>query len=459
MLPSNIACRNPINVRGDAPPARFAAAVEAALSDPNVDAVLVLHVPRPVLGATDAARAVADVARRSPKPVLAAWLGAIERAEAAGALEAGGIANFYTPENAIDAFSFLAAYRHHQEWLLEVPPPQPEPHAPDLGPVERLRTDAIAARRSALTGMETHFLLSTFSLPVAPAKSADTLAEALAVARRLGYPVTLRTSTTEVRPVTFSRDLLRDGRMLTRAWAAMIGSPAKQRRREAVIVVKEHVFGVCGSLAIGLSTDAVFGPVITFGAEGAGHGDDVAVLLPPLNERLARDTIRSSGRLAALPGADADAIDAATEALAQVLVQLSALACAVPWVRTVRLEPVRVGGGRVEITGARVVIDPAVGPRGPGLRPHGDPPVSRGARGRCHASRRRAAARAPDPSGGCRNRARVRLRPVGRDALLPLLLPAARAHAVDARALHAGGLRPRDGARGRRRSAEERRRS
>ena len=33
MLPSNIACRNPINVRGDATPARFAAAVEAALSD------------------------------------------------------------------------------------------------------------------------------------------------------------------------------------------------------------------------------------------------------------------------------------------------------------------------------------------------------------------------------------------------------------------------------------------
>ena len=50
------------------------------------------------------------------------------------------------------------------------------------------------------------------------------------------------------------------------------------------------------------------------------------------------------------------------KALAQVLVQLSALACAVPWVRTLRLEPVRVGAGRVEIVGARVMIDPAVGP-------------------------------------------------------------------------------------------------
>jgi acetyltransferase len=120
MLPPNMACSNPIDVHGDAPPTRIAAAVEAVLSDANVDAALVLHVPRPSLGATDAARAVADVARRSPKPVLAAWLGAVDRAEATGALEAGGVANFYTPENAIDAFSFLAAYRHHQEWLLEV---------------------------------------------------------------------------------------------------------------------------------------------------------------------------------------------------------------------------------------------------------------------------------------------------------------------------------------------------
>ena len=148
VLPPHVACANPIDVHWDAPPTRIAAAVDAALSDPNVDAALVLHVPRPSLAATDAARAVADVARRSSKPVLAAWLGAIDRAEATGALEAGGVANFYTPENAIDAFSFLAAYRHHQEWLLEVPPPQPEPQPPDLAPA-RTRAHRCGLRPSA----------------------------------------------------------------------------------------------------------------------------------------------------------------------------------------------------------------------------------------------------------------------------------------------------------------------
>jgi acetyltransferase len=56
--------------------------------------------------------------------------------------------------------------------------------------------------------------------------------------------------------------------------------------------------------------------------------------------------------LSALPDADA-----ATEALARILVQVSALACAVPWVRRLALYPVRVGAGRAEIAGARAMID------------------------------------------------------------------------------------------------------
>ena len=356
VLPSSAHCRNPVNVRGDATAAQFATALDAVLGDAQVDAALVLHVPRPVMGATDCARAVAAVARRSPKPVLAAWLGAIERVEAAGALEAGGIANFYTPENAVEAFSFLAAYRRHQEWLLEVPPPQPEPHAPDPRLVERLRTDAVSAKRLALTAMETHTLLAAFSLPVAPAAAADTLAEALAAARRLGYPVTLRSDTSDDVAAPGPREHLRDSRMLTRAWAAMLGESSPHRRREAVIVAKEQAFGGSTDVAVGICTDAAFGAVITLGAAGAGRAD-VAVLLPPLNVRLASDMIRGSGRLAAFPGADANAIEDAIEALARVLVQVSALACAVPWIRTLALEPVRVGAGRVAIGGARITID------------------------------------------------------------------------------------------------------
>src|SRR5207244_4089989 len=80
-LPPNFVCRNPLNLRAESTPQRIAAALEAVLADPQVDAVIALHVDRPFTAATDTARAVATVAHASLKPVLAAWLGSVDRRE------------------------------------------------------------------------------------------------------------------------------------------------------------------------------------------------------------------------------------------------------------------------------------------------------------------------------------------------------------------------------------------
>jgi hypothetical protein len=129
--------------------------------------------------------------------------------------------------------------------------------------------------------------------------------------------------------------------MLARAWAALRDAPADGGKRGDVLVAKERVLDPVASVAIGICTDAVFGPVITFGRDCAGRGADVAVLLPPLNLRLARDFLRGLAKLPAMRSAEA--INAAIDELAHVLVQVSALACSVPWVRTLDLYPVKIG--------------------------------------------------------------------------------------------------------------------
>ena len=88
------------------------------------------------------------ISKDSSKPVLAAWMGAVDRQEVHAALEAGNVSNFFTPENAVDALSFLVAYRNNQGWLLEVPPPQPEPAA------ARPRAARSVARGTALIRRE-----------------------------------------------------------------------------------------------------------------------------------------------------------------------------------------------------------------------------------------------------------------------------------------------------------------
>ncbi len=297
-------------------------------------------------GATDAARAVAAVARSASKPVLGAWLGAIERRNVRDALEAGGVPDFYTPENAVEAFSFLAAYRRNQAWLLEVPPPQPEPHPLDITMTERIRDEAAHANRTVLTDLQTQQLLAVFGLPVTPAEAADTLKEALGIARKLGYPVTLKLDAPGLpakSPLPLARTNLRDGRMLTRAYGEMQHGVQRAFRRKdvhaGVIVRKERRLADSHDVAIAVHTDGVFGPVITFGNSGAAALADSerVVLLPPLNYRLALDAI-SGTRTADTLRAGREATSA-FEPLVHVLLQVSSLVCALPWVRTLTLDP------------------------------------------------------------------------------------------------------------------------
>ena len=362
ILPTHMPSSNPVNVRGDASPALLAAAVATTLRDPNVDAVLALHVDRPLSSATEAARAVSLAALGASKPVLGAWLGAIERRNVRDALHAGGVPDFYTPENAVEAFSFLASYRRNQAWLLEVPPSQPEPRPLDIATTERIRAAAASANRPLLTDLQTQQLLSTFDLPVTRADVADTLNEALVAARKLGYPVTLKLDAPGLAaklPLPLARTHLRDGRMLTRAYGELQDDARRAFRREdvhaGVIVRKELRLADTHDVAIAVHTDPAFGPVITFGNSGAIAESERVVLLPPLNARLVLDAIGGTRAAKALRAGRDQA--RAFEPLVRILLQVSSLVCALPWVRTLTLDPVRVGDEGVVIAGAQVVID------------------------------------------------------------------------------------------------------
>lgn len=347
VLPVGMRRRNPLDVRGDASASRFAGAVEVVLADPGVDAVVALHVPRPVAGAVEAARAVAAVARAADKPILGAWLGALVRPPVQEALEAGGVANYYTPEIAVEAFSFLATYRRNQEWLLEVPSSHVDPTPADLAGAEDVRRLAERERHGVLPPASTQRLLAAFGIATAPLTTVRTLAEGQAAARQLGYPVAL---TVEDAVPPFERTGLAHGRALARAWkelVAVAGSPTGQALPRIVIQSAPPV-GEAGACALTLATDATFGPVIAAGSStrGVAASRQRAVMLAPLNRRLARDLLTAA---AVTPH----------DALVHLVQQISALACALPWVQGVALDPVLVVRGTASVARARVLVDPA----------------------------------------------------------------------------------------------------
>ena len=358
LLPPEMARTNPVDVRGDASPSRLAAAVAATLSDPMADAVLAIHVPRPIISALDAARAVAAVARGSTKPVLAAWLGAVNRPDVQEALEAGGVANFFTPENAVEAFSFLAAYRRNQEWLLEVPPSQPEFTPPDLAAAEDIRARVEARGGTVLSHDETFALLAAFGIVTAPTIVADTLAEAQAAARKLRYPVALVPD--GLAPPQM-RGGIADKRALTRAYGELPAIAAEANGDAwtgKVIILRHTPGGMAGGYAVSLVQDAVFGPVITAGPTPRVVPVDQArnVMLAPLNRRLAE------ALLAAVPPGPTP------PAMVEVLLRVSAMACALPWLQEMVFDPiVMVAGSKFEVASAQIAVDPRR-KSGPGYR-------------------------------------------------------------------------------------------
>jgi acetyltransferase len=371
---------NPLDIIGDAPAERFGAATAAALADPGVDALLAMYSPVAVTEPEAAARAVADAARGSRKPVLAAWLGDINPNASRRMLESRGIPNFYTPENAVEAFSFLCAHRRNQAQLMHAPgvtAREPETAAPDLSAAGALRERALAERRVLLTEQESKALLSAFGLPVPRSVLAKTEEEAVAAARDIGFPAVLKLQSPDI---THKSDVggvrlnLQNAEMVASAFDDMMGHVRKLRpeaRIEGALLQPMLRFAHAREVLVGVASDAVFGPVLSFGAGGTSVEAmrDTAVALPPLNEALARDLMQRPRVFRLLAGyRDVPAAD--LDALAAILVGVSQMVCLLPWIREMDLNPVLAHPGGAVIADARVVIDPAQPPRAAPRYPH-----------------------------------------------------------------------------------------
>ncbi len=112
---------NPIDVLGDAPPERFAQSVAIVLADEHVDGVLVILSPQAMTDPTGSATAVIEVAKKSSKPVIAAWMGGPRVREGIRLFNEAGIPTYSSPEKGVRSFMYLVSYSRNREVLYETP--------------------------------------------------------------------------------------------------------------------------------------------------------------------------------------------------------------------------------------------------------------------------------------------------------------------------------------------------
>jgi acetyltransferase len=377
VLPPNWSHGNPIDIVGDAPPERFAAALDIVLADPACEAMLVLHCPTALSSGREAARAVAEVAARHPVAALfTSWIGERTAQAARADLEAAHVPTYATPEHAVRAFMHRVDYRRNQEALLETPPSQPE-LVTDTTAVQAAFAAADLAGREWLTAVEVQAVLAAYGIATVRAALAATAEAAGSEAERLGGAVALKIVS---RDIVHKSDVggvsldLRGREPVQRAAERML-----ERVRAAVPAARlqgfsvEPMLAVRGSLEliVGAASRGDFGPMLLFGEGGAAVEivADTALELPPLNLRLAHRMLERTRVFHKMRGyRHVPPVD--IEAVARVLTRVSQLVVDWPRIAELELNPLLAGpsgcvalDARLKLTGqneppARLAIRP-----------------------------------------------------------------------------------------------------
>jgi acetyltransferase len=364
VLPSNWPHGNPVDIIGDAQAERYHHAVKACLEDPNVDGVLAILTPQAMTKPLDAANAVIELANQYSKPLLACWMGDAQVAEARAAFTAAKKPSFRTPEPAVEVFSYLSDYYRNQKLLMQMPGPLSHHLEPDVEGARMVIDGALLERRKVLNEMESKALLSAFHIPVAKTMIARSPNEALLIAEQLGFPVAMKVNSRDITHKTDAGGVLLNlgnAQAVRAAYHEIMDNVQRNRPNAHMdgISIEPMIVKPNGrELMVGVTSDPVFGPVITFGAGGTTVEimGDRSVTLPPLNHFLVKDLIQGT-HVAKMLGAFRHMPPANMEALESVLLRVSEMVCELPLLMEMDINPLIVDEHGALAADARVVVE------------------------------------------------------------------------------------------------------
>jgi len=363
VLPASWSHNNPVDVLGDAGPDRYEQAVQACLKDKEIDAVLVILTPQAQTAPLDVATRLVELHGQSKKPILACWMGDVSVKSARELFSRNNIAHYRTPEAAVRAFAAVSTYHHNQEQLLQVPGPMTIESVPELDNANLIIENVLAEDRRILTQAESKAILAAFHIPIIQSIPANSAQEAILVAQEIGYPVAMKvdspdiTHKTDVGGVRLGLENARQVRNVFQELMDSIGALRPDAKINGVVIEPMWKGRHGRELMIGVVRDEVFGPVISFGLGGTLVEvlRDRAVALPPLNEFLVKsliDRTLASKLLKQMRGAPA--VD--RQALEDMILRVAEMACELPAILEMDMNPVIASEDGVMAVDARIVV-------------------------------------------------------------------------------------------------------
>ncbi len=340
-LPPMASIANPIDVIGDARASRYRIAIDAVLSDRNVDGAIIALTPQAMTEPMETAKAIVELNKKHPdKPILAIFLGGEQVERAVNFLIERGIPTFDMPERAVKAMASLCEYRRVRELLEGMSTPIPK----GISTAKSLIQKARAEKRKTLLEPEAIELIRRYGIPAVPTKLATSLEQAIELANEMGYPVALKIASPDILHKADVEGIalnIRDESELKEAYERISRSVSSNLPTAQIYGVTIQKMAPKGKeVIIGVNRDPVFGHVIMFGLGGALTElfKDISYRLTPLSPKEAEDMITETKAyylLKGFRGARPSDIDS----VIQVLLRTSSLVTDIPEISEMDINP------------------------------------------------------------------------------------------------------------------------
>jgi acetyltransferase len=343
---------NPVDVVATATPEHYGITVETLLADPNVDSLFINFVTAPFVDLEGIAQRIAEAGKAATKPILCVvmtiekWAGLINK------IRLSGIPVYAYPETAARVLVAMTRYGRYQNRAYSAPP-QVE--------ADRTRAAGIlnAARAGFMAQADLFALLEAYGIGCAPSCRVTESKELTEATRALGFPVALKVDAPEVvhkMEAGALRLALKSEQELDSAFDDLRNKFATYR--PAYIVQKMMAAGK--EIIIGVKRDSQAGPLVMFGLGGifVELMRDATFKLAPLCREEALEMIRGIKAYPFLAGFRGEkGVD--VDALVDILIRVSNLACEHPEIQEMDLNPVFAypEGQRPVVVDARAKIE------------------------------------------------------------------------------------------------------
>jgi len=359
-LPKAASVANPVDMIATARPEAFKECLKILLEAPETDSVIVIYIPPLVTKPEEVAAAVNEVLSEydGDKPVVTCFM--MSESAMSGIRKNSKMRPFVFPEDAVQALYLAYTYARYRER-----PEGAQVKFPGLDS-EKTRKEFFPEGEPVKRGWmmpETALaLLAAYGIRVAETLVAMSADEAARMAGKAGYPAVMKVRS---RTIVHKTDIggiavgLRDAAEVRAAFEAIRGRVEAARRGDMDGVIIQPMIRGGQEMIVGMSLDALFGPLVMTGLGGVEVEllKDVAFAIHPLNDIEPERMLSQLKSLPLLKGYRGRP-ERDIGALKETLLRFSALIEDFPEIETIEINPLMVmedGKGCVAVD-ARVYI-------------------------------------------------------------------------------------------------------